>query len=240
MRDTYQRAPEDVVRREDVQLGPPLRSLRAASRFETIRGQISCSLSQAAAFEIWRKEELRYQREPITLPLYDHVALRNVTVRMTARPEVVAKNKSTRRIQLEFRSDPVAPTPAALSALAALHKAGPAAWPVGVPGCPRVEGYRSQTQTRTAFADERNSPGASSVTNQEGAIETVTLPMSSTELEAFEAWFEADAALGARDIEFPVPGGTHLGCFESSYTVSGSNETSDWIVSFERYLEARP
>ncbi len=238
--DTYERTPEDVVLRDEVAAGPPLRSLWAASRAQTVAGELILSDTQLATFEGWRKTTLDFGNEAFDLTLYDYAAPRTLTARFRGAPVVRASSTKGRRVRIEARVDPPAPSGAALSALAALHRAAPASWPVGVPGCPRVAEYELTADDQVARADEKNSPGSVLISRLEGGRERVGLMLSAAELETFETWFEGTAALGARDILFPVPGGTHTGCFSSGYQVRGAGTGLDWNVSFERYLEARP
>ncbi len=238
--ETYERSPEDVVKRSEVAVGPPLRFLWAASRAQNVVGELSLSEGQLAVFEDWRVNTLDYGNEAFDLTLYDHVSPRTVTARLRGSPSVRAKSGSRRRIRLEMRVDPPEPAPATLSALAALHKADAAPWPASVPGCPRVADYEKTVASQVARPDDRNSPGGVLVSRLEGGQERVSLILSATELEAFEAWFEGAAALGVRDILFPVPGGVHTGCFTSGYAVKGAGAINGWGVTFDRYLEARP
>ncbi len=240
VKDTYQRAPEDVIRRSEVAVGPPLRNLWAASRAQNIVGELILTETAYAAFEAWRQDDLNLGRDAFDLTLFDHPVARVVSARFRGAPVVRASSGTGRRVRLELRSDPPAPSAGTLSALAALHKAQPATWPVGVPGCPRTADYERSAVSQVARPDDRNSPGGVLVSRLEGGRERVSLTLSPVELETFETWFEDTAALGVRDILFPVPGGTHTGCFTSSYTVGGSGAGENWRVGFERYLEARP
>lgn len=240
VQDTYERTPEDVVKRTEVAVGPPLRFLWAASRAQAVVGELILTDAQHELFEIWRKTDLDYGKEAFDLTLYDHPASRVVEARLRGAPALTARSGKGRRLRLEMRVDPPAPSPATLSALAALHKAAPAAWPGTVPGCPRVANYEKSAVSQVARSDDRNSPGAVLVSRLEGSQESVSLTLNSTQLLAFEAWFEGTAALGVRDILFPVPGGTHTGCFTSGYSVRGAGDIAAWAVTFNRYLEARP
>ncbi len=240
IRSTYERTPEDTVQRDEVEVGPPLRGLTAPTRAQIVKGEISMRLDQLQAFEAWRKDTLDYSALPIDFPLYDHPTPRVVEARLRTAATVKARSRTGRRLAVELRVDPPAPTPAALSALAALHKADAVAWPAGVPGEPRVSSYQQTRDFVPTRSDDRNSPGQTVKSRLEGATEQVTLPMTSQQLLDFENWFEVDAAMGVRDILFPLGAGTHVGCFASGYAIRGGGERANWVVSFQRYLEAKP
>lgn len=240
LRDTYERAPEDVVTRRAPDVGPPLRKLRAPTAAQMVRGELSLTDPQLTAFDAWRTNTLDYGRDAFDFALRDHPAPRTVEARFRGGPIMLERTKRTRRVRLEIMIAPPAPTPGALTALAALDNAAPAAWPVGVPGMPLQQKYDRTNDDQVRRPDDRNSPGGDLASRLEGRTEKVSLTMSAAELETFESWFEVTAAMGVRDILFPVPTGTHTGCFNSSYTVAGAQNLDGWRVSFERYLEARP
>ncbi len=240
IRAGYERSPEDVVTRRQVDAGPPLRFLRAPTRAAVIKGQLNLTLTQAGALETWRRDVLDFGSLPFDFTRRDSGAPVLITCRLAAAPKLLAPKGVMRHVTLELRVDPPAPTPAELSALAALDKASPATWPATVPGCPSRASYETQPAHRFLQSPATAPPVSVLVTRLEGAKEKVTLILTATQLDTFEAWFETSAALGVRDIDFPVPGGVHIGCFSTGYVVRASANRLAWVVSFERYLEAQP
>lgn len=239
VRDTYERSPEDLVQRRNVDVGPPLRKLRAPTRAQIITGEMSFKEAEYDAFENWRINTLDYGNDPFDFTIRDHPSPRTLEAQFRGGPVMVERSARNRRVRLELMIFPPAPSGAALTALAALDQASPASWPVGVPGIPRQADYDRTPDSQVLRPDDRNSPGGDLASRLEGRIETASLTMSSTELETFETWFETTAAMGVRDILFPTPTGVHTGCFNSAYKVRGASGLDGWRVSFERYLEAR-
>lgn len=238
LRQGYTRTPEDVVARREVAAGPPLRDLRWGSRHQTVRGTLPLRFDEGAAFETWWRDGLDFGAASFSYTLYDHPAPREVTARFL-RPPVRTQTSAIRAgYALELQIVAPLPTPEALAGLAALDEAEPAMWPAGVQATPRRAGYQAERLDPVLRGPEDGPPAARLLSRHAGTTETVSVPMDRAELEAFEAWFETDAALGARDIAWPVAGGVHAGCFASGYTVAGAEGRADFSVSFERYLEA--
>ncbi len=237
-RDGYTRTMEDVVRRYDGDSGPPSRRLRWATAGQTLTGQIPMSASHHATFEAWRQTELDNGKASFDLVLRDHGTPRTVEAQFTAQPRLIRAGSVIRRVALELRLAPPAPSGAALAALAALDRASAAAWPSGVPGTPKRASFSSEADSQVIRGNPEGPMSGRLMSRQEGRIEPVTLTMTGAELAAFELWFATTAAFGARDVLFPAASGARLGCFAGSYTVTAPATQSGFTVSFERYIEA--
>lgn len=238
MRDGYTRTPEDIVARDTVDSGPPLRRLVWPTPFESVKGKLMLPLDEAASFENWVKTDLDHGSDLFDFVLRDHPAPRAVVARFVSPPRMTVRSAIRRVYALDMRIEAPAPVTADLAALAALEASGPAAWHPGVPSVPRRDGFETHEADRILRSNPAGPHAARPTTRQTGAEASVSLPMTPAQLQAFETWFATEAAYGARDIAFPVAGGTHLGCFASGYSVAASTDLAAFIVTFERYLEA--
>ena len=238
MRDGYTRQPETVVAWHEVETGPPLRELVWPTAGQRVSGQFSWRHADGAVFEAWVRDTLNHGRDPFDWTLRDHPAPRGVTARFLRLPVRAGATASRRVYSAEILVEPPAPQPAALSALAALHKAAPASWPASLPAFPLRAGYTAEPADPVLRAPEGAPPGGRLSTRNAGLTEDAAFALTPAALEAFEAWFATDAAFGARDIAWPVAGGTRPGCFASGYSVAAQPGSPRFLVRFKRYLEA--
>lgn len=238
LRDGYTREPETVVAWREVEAGPPLRELLWPTAGQRVTGQFSYRHSDGPVFEAWVRDTLNHGRDPFDWTLRDHPSPRSVTARFLRPPVRSASTSSRRLYSAEILVEPPAPQTSALTALAALHKAAPASWPAGLPQVPLRAGYTAEPADPVLRPPADGPPGGRLATRNAGVTEEVSLALTPAQLAAFETWFETDAAFGARDIAWPVPGGTRPGCFASGYSIAAQGNSPRFLVTFKRYLEA--
>lgn len=235
-RSGYQRDPQDVVQRLRVDGGPPLRRLTDGAISQRVRGVLSLSEAEAALFEDWRQSDLDLGARRFTWAVPDTGAA--VVARFSAQPDL-SRFGVRWRYSVDIECEAPEPAPEALEALAALEDEGPGSWPEAVPFAPVRARFSEAPGDPVLRGGEGGPLAASLITRAEGAVQSVSLHVSTGQLAAFEAWWLTGAGLGARDILFPdIRGGApRLGCFEETYSVRPA-ATALWALGFKIYLEA--
>lgn len=234
-RQGYSREPQDLVQRLQVDAGPPLRRLIDGAAGQKVRGTLAMSQAESVLFETWRLETLDRGMGSFNWVITDNG--RAVEARFAAQPKLTrAVNRW--RYELEIDCAPGTPSAVVLEALADLEDAGPATWPVTVPFRPMRTGFALQPMDQVLRSPDGAVHRQALKSRAEGSDVDIVLQLTTAELSAFEAWFAAEAAFGARDVLFPsLAGGTHFGGFSSGYKI-GPAASLRWAVSFKIYLEA--
>lgn len=238
LRDGYTRTPEAIVEWREVEAGPPRRKLVWPTPHQKVTGTLPVPEGAAEDFEDWMRWSLDRGRESFGFVLRDWPAPRSVIAHFTTPAVLEARTARLRRYSVDLTIEAPSPVPAAMAALAALDGAGPTQWPASLPQYPLREGYTSTPANAVLRPPQEGPASARLKTRNAGRTEKAAFRMTPAQLQIFELWFQTSAAFGARDIGWPVPGGFHLGCFASGYSVAASAQTARFTVSFERYFEA--
>lgn len=234
-REGYSREPQDVVRRHKPDAGPAIRYLRDGACSERVKGVLPLTL---AGFDLWAEffeDTMEKGSRSFDWTIPDNGA--DVIARLAAQPQIT-KSGARWRVELDIECEAPEPSLAALSALAALDGAAPASWPASVPWRPQRAAW-SETPEDGVLRSPEGAPLRQALTSRaDGAVQEITLPLTSAQKGAFEGWFRSTAAFGARDVLFPsVRGGVHRGHFHKTYRVTPARSAL-WAVSFPIYLEA--
>lgn len=235
LRDGYQRKPQDLVHRMAVEAGPPMRRLLDGSAGQAVKGTLSMTPAAGVLFETFRRDTLDRGGARFSWVITDNG--RAVVARFASQPKLT-RMPNRWRYAVEIECDAPVPSPASLTALAALEGAGPAAWPATVPFRPVRPSYGLTPEDRILRSPPESVQHYSVSTRAEGHVQDLVLHLTQAQLAAFEAWFETAAAFGALDVLFPaVDGGTHRGSFREVYTLTPA-ALDKWAVTFKVYLEA--
>ena len=234
-RQGYSRQPQDLVHRMKPDAGPPMRRLIDGAAAQSVKGVLSLSAAEAALFDAFLRDDLGNGLYRFNWTITDNGAA--VVARLAAQPRL--RRQAVRYLyELDIACDAPAPSPAALSALAALEDLGPAAWPGAVPFRPQRASWSRQPddQIMRSAPDGFQSQG---LISRAGAdLVEIVLMLTSAQVSAFEAWFAAEAGFGVRDISFPDLGdGRTRGFFDSVYAVAPGNGDR-WAISFRIGYEA--